>query len=200
MHIGFDFDNTLISYDRLFYQVAIDHNLIPKTVQIQKNAVRDYLRIKGKEEDWTRIQGEVYGGRILEAEPYPNMLESIKKISLNKIPMSIISHKTKKPYLGKSWDLHAAAWSWLAKQGFFNNNNLDWKKSQVYFEETKEDKVKRIIKLGCTHYVDDLPEILEMLPEQVQKFLFDPSQLIKPKLSWLVLTNWEDLPGLIGFK
>ena len=59
MRLGFDFDNTLISYDLLFHRVALDKGLIHKDLLKQKNAVRDYLRDMGAEDEWTRLQGEV---------------------------------------------------------------------------------------------------------------------------------------------
>jgi hypothetical protein len=47
---------------------------------------------------------------------------------------------------------------------------------RVYFELTKESKVQHIAHIGCTVYVDDLPEILLApgFPEGAQKILFDP--------------------------
>ena len=73
MRLGLDFDNTIISYDQLFLRVAVEKGLAPESVSPHKNAVRDYLRQVNKEEEWTRLQGEVYGGRILEAAPYDGM-------------------------------------------------------------------------------------------------------------------------------
>ena len=197
MHIGFDFDNTLISYDRLFRQVALDNALIPKAISPQKNAVRDYLRLQGKEDDWTRLQGEVYGGRILEAEPYPGMRTTLGELAQRSIPMSIVSHKTRTPYLGEPWDLHAAARNWLTLQGFHSTDGLAWREDQVFFELTKEEKVARIVAVGCTHYVDDLPEILAMLPDSIQKILFSPSEVVQRHPAWQLMTTWQNLPHIL---
>ena len=67
--LGLDFDNTLVRYDKLFHQLALEKNLIEQIVPANKTAIRDYLREQGKEEQFTLLQGEVYGPRILEAEP-----------------------------------------------------------------------------------------------------------------------------------
>ena len=198
MHVGFDFDNTLISYDRLFRQVALDNALIPEAIAPQKNAVRDYLRLQSKEDAWTRLQGEVYGGRILEAEPYPGMCATLGELALRNIPMCIVSHKTRTPYLGKPWDLHAAARSWLTLQGFHRAEGLGWREDQIFFELTKEEKVARIVDLGCTHYVDDLPEILAMLPDSIQKILFAPSGIVHRHPAWQLMTTWHGLPHILG--
>jgi hypothetical protein len=197
MYLGFDFDNTLISYDLLFRRVALDKALVPESTPSRKNAVRDHLREIGIEDEWTRLQGEVYGSRILEAEPYPEMQATLLALKAHKIPMCIVSHKTRTPYLGEPWDLHAAARGWLRQQGFFDVQGLGWSEGQVFFELTKEAKVERILALGCTHYLDDLPEILEMLPNNIEKILFDPGEAHCEAVSWKRLTNWCDLPALL---
>lgn len=196
MIIGIDFDNTLIRYDGLFHKVALERGHIPATLPQEKNAVRDYLREQGKEEVWTAMQGEVYGRRILEADPFPGMLEVVSGLKTIATALYIISHKTKRPYLGPPYDLHAAARSWLSAKGFFDPLVLGWNSSHVFFEETKEAKVQRIISLGCTHYIDDLPEILEMVPETIVKLHFCPGTTV-PDSRWASLPAWEMLPSLL---
>lgn len=197
MRLGFDFDNTLISYDTLFRQVALDQGLIPADTPPQKNAVRDYLRKIGQEDAWTRLQGEVYGGRIREAEPYEGMQETLRQLGGKEIPMVIVSHKTRWPFLGERYDLHEAARGWLEQQGFHSADGLGWLPGQVFFELTKEDKAARIAALGCTHYVDDLPEILDMLPPSIEKILFAPAGAAVTSPEWKVMTSWHQLPALL---
>ena len=54
--IGLDFDNTLISYDQLFFACALECGLIPESLSADKIAVRDHLRESGREDMWTRLQ------------------------------------------------------------------------------------------------------------------------------------------------
>jgi hypothetical protein len=197
MILGLDFDNTLISYDELFYQVALDKGLIHSDLSKTKNTVRDYLRQVDKEDDWTLLQGEVYGGRIQEAIAFEGMQEALKKIAIQGEMMFLISHKTRTPYMGQQYDLHQAAMGWLQSQFFFDLEGLGWQKNQVFFELTKEEKVKRIVQLGCTHYIDDLPEILEMLPDTVQKILFAPHKVGAIPKEWRRLDEWSLLPELL---
>ena len=77
MLLGLDFDNTLIRYDALFHQVALERAWIPADTPRDKVAVRDYLRSVGREDDWTLLQGIVYGTRILDAEPFEGMLDTL---------------------------------------------------------------------------------------------------------------------------
>ena len=48
--IGLDFDNTLISYDQLFFTCALEDGLIPASLSADKMAVRDHLRESGRED------------------------------------------------------------------------------------------------------------------------------------------------------
>jgi hypothetical protein len=198
MLLGLDFDNTLISYDHLFRQIALEKAWIPASIAAQKNAVRDHLRAAGREDDWTRLQGEVYGSRILEAEPYEGMQAALEELATNGIAMRIVSHKTRTPYLGEPWDLHAAAHRWLAQQGFYDRSGLGWGQEQVFFELSKEAKIARILELDCTHYIDDLPEILEMLPDSIEKIYFTPNNVGAARSTWRVMRAWHELPTLLG--
>lgn len=197
MLLGLDFDNTLISYDRLFRRVALDKALIPESTPPHKNAVRDCLRQQGMEEEWIHLQGEVYGSRILEAEAYPGMHTALRWLASEGVPMCIVSHKTRTPYRGESWDLHAAARRWLAQEGFHDAGGLGWNEDQVFFELTKEAKVARIVALGCTHYIDDLPEILDMLPGDIQKILFSPPGDGRQHAGWQQMRSWDELRALL---
>jgi phosphoserine phosphatase len=175
MHIGFDFDNTIINYNSIFHKVALDNGLITPEVPVNKVSVRDYLRNIGKESLWTEMQGYVYGSRIEEAEVFPGVLECLEWTLSEGIEVSIVSHKTLYPILGNRYDLHHAASNWIIK--FLTNENGPLiNPNMVYFELTKKSKLLRIRDIGCTVYVDDLPEILKDkdFPQNTAKLLFDP--------------------------
>ena len=175
--LGLDFDNTLVRYDKLFHQLALEKSLIDHSMPADKTAIRDYLRSQGQDDQFTMLQGEAYGLRILEAEPAKGMLKALSELHQRGIPMVLVSHKTRTPYKGPAYDLHQAAWNWLEKHGFFTPDGLGWSRNQVFFEESKQAKVARIEAQGCTHYVDDLPEILEMLPSSIQAIHYDPNNI-----------------------
>ena len=40
-----DFDNTIVCYDHLFYQKAIELGLVSKDIKKNKSAIRDHIRI-----------------------------------------------------------------------------------------------------------------------------------------------------------
>jgi hypothetical protein len=175
MRIGIDFDNTIVSYDELFYKVACEKDVVPVNTPVNKLAVRDYLRKLGREEIWTEMQGYVYGARMDEAIGYPGALDFIKRAAKDGHELFIVSHKTKYPFLGVQYDLHAAARSWVTKHLHVGGVPLI-APARIFFELTKEAKLKRAGQIGCEIFIDDLPEILlsEHFPPGVQRILFDP--------------------------
>ncbi len=195
--IGLDFDNTLVHYDKLFHQLAVEKGLIPESLSVDKTAIRNYLRSKDQEQDFTLLQGQVYGLRILEAEPAEGVLESLMTLKELGVSMVLVSHKTKVPFKGPPYDLRKAALDWLSKYGFFSSSGIGWSTSQVYFEDTKASKVSRICSLECTHYVDDLPEILSLLPVNVTRILYDPNHAHTTE-QFRKISYWGALKAIIS--
>ena len=193
MLIGIDFDNTMICYDRLLHHVAQERGLIPAGVGATKTAVRDYLRAQGRERDWTRLQGEVYGARIHEAAPYPGVLDFLIRCRRQAIEVCVVSHKTRYPVLGTRVDLHAAARDWLERQAFLQGRRTGLSAARVHFEVTKAGKLERIGALGCSHFIDDLPEFLAepAFPSGVQRILFDPAGTAVTDGTVLRAASWD---------
>lgn len=175
MHIGFDFDNTIVSYDSLFHKIALEQGAIDASVPVNKLAVRDHLRSLDLEDVWTVMQGYVYGARMSEAEAYQDAIQTMLQLKAAGHTLAIVSHKTKYPYLGQQYDLHAAAKNWIDTFLTVENQPLI-ANDQIFFELTKEDKIARIETIGCDVFIDDLPEILmaPRFPISVKRFLFDP--------------------------
>ena len=196
--LGLDFDNTLVRYDNLFHQIALEKELIDHSVSANKIAIRDYLRDKDLDEQFTILQGEVYGLRIKEAPPAEGMMKTLETLTHLGIPMVIVSHKTQTPYKGPSYDLHEAAMSWLNQNKFFTKDGLGWSKDQVFFEQTKEEKVARIKMLECTHYIDDLPEILNMLDDPIIKIHYNPSLSPLANSTFVNCSHWNQVCDLFG--
>lgn len=178
MRIGFDFDNTIVNYNYLFHKVALERNLIDHTIPVNKLAVRDFLRATDREPSWTEMQGYVYGARMHEAESYPNVIQVMERLRNAGHNIAIISHKTKSPYLGEPYDLHAASRAWIDVNLKDEDGMPLIPNEHIFFELTKEDKLQRIAHFACDLYIDDLPEILlaSNFPTNTQRVLFDPEQ------------------------
>jgi hypothetical protein len=199
MIVGVDFDNTIVGYDRLFHTVAVEYNLVPMSTVSSKNGVRDYLRRIGNEDAWTELQGVVYGPRMSEAEPLPCVIDSLTWLRRFGVQVFIISHKTRHPYFGPQYDLHNSAWRWLELKGFFDRSGIGLTTNEVFFEPTKHAKLSRIAALSCTHFIDDLPEILtdSDFPVGVGRILFDPSGAADvPHIHRA--KSWSEIPQMLS--
>ena len=197
IRLGLDFDNTIINYESLFHKVALERGLIPQNLPAKKKIIRDYLIQQNIEEEFTLIQAEVYGRRILEAKPTKNFIQNIQNIREEKFDIYIVSHKTKNPYKGPKYDLHNAALKWLENNEFFDKSRLNFSKDNIFFEVTENDKIERIKKLNCNYFVDDLPKILEMINPKCKKILYDPYKNYENEKRFLILKDWKDLYDFI---
>ncbi len=176
MHVGVDFDNTIVSYDELFWKLARERDLVPEDVPVSKQEVRDHLRATGREDEWTELQGVGYGSRIGEARAFPGVEAFFVACRATGVQVSIISHKTRHPYRGSKVDLQQAARGWLEAHGFFDEAGIGLEARQVHFELTRQAKFARIAAAGCTVFIDDLVEFLgdADFPAGVRRLLFDP--------------------------
>jgi hypothetical protein len=198
--IGVDFDNTIVCYDDLFARVAVELGLVPPEAATSKTAIRDHLRAAGQEDRWTELQGTIYGPRMPDAPPFPGVIEFFAACRAAGVPVAIVSHRTRFPYLGERHDLHVAAREWLIRQGFHAADRLGLPEERVFFEETKEAKVERIAAIGCTHFIDDLPELLAhpLFPAGVRRILFDPRGEHGALPGVDILSSWHNAPKLLA--
>lgn len=202
MKIGIDFDNTIVSYDSLFHKVAVDQNLIPEDVQPSKAAVRKYLVEAGQEDQWTLMQGLVYGDRMEDASMYEGVIPFLVWAGENHHECAIISHKTRYPYKGPEYDLHKAARSWIDQNLLIEGEPL-FTSSHIFFELTKEDKLSRIDAFGCDLFIDDLMEILfaQGFPNNVGRILFDPDgHQEEQKKDLMICNHWQEMTSLLDNK
>jgi len=175
--VGLDFDNTIVSYDKVFYDVALEQSLIPNELQKSKLAVRDYLRQKDQNDVWTELQGYVYGKRMLDADIFPgfkSFLEFAKEYYINII---IVSHKTIHPYKGPKYNLHDSAREFISEILLQDGGHLI-REENIFFELTQNSKALKIADESCDFFVDDLPEIFQLdnFPTKPTKILFDPEE------------------------
>jgi len=177
MKIGIDFDNTIVCYDGVFARVGEQLAMVPPGAAHSKVEVRTHLVQSGREDAWTRLQGEVYGPMLRQATLYPGVEDFFLACAAASVTVAIISHRTRTPIIGPPHDLHASARNWLEERGFFSRLGLA--RDAVHFETTLEGKVNRIRLEGCSFFVDDLPDVLvdASFPASTQPIIFDPDGL-----------------------
>ena len=72
MRIGIDLDNTIIDYSYSFFKVAKEDNLISNKEPKNKKVIKSILISKFDENVWTKLQGKIYGEKIMTAKKYKN--------------------------------------------------------------------------------------------------------------------------------
>ncbi len=190
--IGIDFDNTIVNYEDLFHQESIRRKLFKKSQKKKnsKNNLKNKLISNNREEEWTSIQGIVYGKKMLKAKPYTGSVKFINKYSNKKnFKIFIVSHKTLYPIIGEKINLHKISKNWIIKKKIFKNKKISWINKHVFFLQTKKEKIKKIIDLKCDYFIDDLNEILKKLPKRIKTIHFDPCK----KSKRTSLNSWNDL-------
>ena len=193
MLIGLDFDNTIVCYDAVFELLARERGVPPIVAKAGKTAIRDFLRAEGREPEWTMMQGEAYGSRMSDAEPFEGVGEFLSEAVGAGHRMVIVSHRTSQPYLGPAFDLHDAARAWWAGQAFAALV------AGVHFETTAEAKAARIGALQCDVFVDDLWEFLQRsdLPSGLRKIWLDYGDASAAKDGLERVGSWREVAAAV---
>jgi hypothetical protein len=120
-------------------------------------------------QEWLKVQEWLYTEGLNFAVLAVGARELIYYLIDKEFSVIIVSHKSRLS-AKNSLDLQGPARKWLNKALVNSGINLE---KDVYFEETKEDKILRIAKESVTHFVDDLMEIYTdiMFPANINKFL-----------------------------
>jgi len=161
-HVGLDLDNTVISYDEAFGKVGVEIGLLAASHGLRtKEDVKARLITPARgEQDWMRLQGQVYGRHIDSAVLSDGVADCIRDLRRRGARISIISHKTRAAHFDDAVNLWDAARGWLERRGFFSADGLGLDPADIHFLETRDAKVAMIAAAGCAAFVDDLPEVL----------------------------------------
>jgi hypothetical protein len=197
MSVGIDFDNTIVSYDRVFAEAARSRGWVAHDFVGAKKQLRDAVRLLDDgETKWQILQGEVYGRRMAQAELFPGVTSFIDAARRRGIDMFIVSHKTRySNYDEHKVDLRLAALSWMERNGFFDPSQLGFSRDQVFFADTRAEKIARISTLGCGFFIDDLEEVFldPAFPTSVRRVLFTSDQEPPDDKAIIVRKTWHDI-------
>ena len=201
MNIGIDFDNTIASYDKLFHEVALDEDYIDRSWDGSgKTKLRNYLRSQPDgEKTWMKLQGLVYGKYMHCAEMMPGVANFILSCKLRNHKVFIVSHKTEYGHYDlERIPLRKEALKWMKSNRFFDPEYFGIDKKNVFFAETREEKVEKIAHLKCNWFIDDLPDVFKEnhFPSKTKKILFGFSD---PELlnDTVVLGSWRNISDKI---
>src|SRR5262249_4514132 len=197
MRIGIDFDNTVITYDDVFLAAAKERGLIEASFQGGKQAVRDAIRLLPDGElAWQRLQGYVYGQGISKAAMFEGVHAFLRRCRLEQRRILIVSHKTEYGHYDPSGvNLREAALNWMRENGIVGSGECAVSSESVFFEDTRADKLARIAVLGCTHFIDDLEEVLTdpAFPAGVTRILFSERIAAAPDAPYVVCPSWRHI-------
>lgn len=193
--VGLDFDNTLVTYDAVIHRAAVDQDLIPAATPVNKRLVRDRIRERpGGEIEWQKIQALVYGPLMPHAQLIDGAADFIRRCRAAALPVFIVSHKTAfAGYDETGTNLRDAALRWMAGAGFFDAGGLGFRRDDVFFESTRDEKIARIRALGCDVFVDDLEEVFleSSFPASVKKILYAPDERASERAGAVVAGSWQ---------
>ena len=200
MILGFDFDNTIICYDNLFYRCALDHGWISEKESPKKNDIRNAVRkLQDGENKWRQLQLEVYGKRISKAVVKPFFKDFLSWCNHNKIIAHIVSHKMEfaAADAAHAYPLRELSLSWMKDNGVVGTPD-SLKESAVFFTSTRKEKSRKIAELKCDIFIDDLLEVFEdeEFPDNVEKILFTDD--LEETAGIKRCSNWKAIQNLIA--
>ncbi len=188
-----DFDNTIVMYDDIFHRYAVKLGLVSAGIAKDKQKIRDAIRLlPDGESKWIKLQGLVYGLHINEAKPAKSVEKFLNACRKEGAKVFIISLKTRYPVLGPKYDLRKSAKSWLEQRKYPARFGI--KRNMIMFESTLHDKLSRVAESGCTHFIDDLPEVLlsPHFPSNVKRIYFSKEKGDIPHgIAWF--SDWSDI-------
>ncbi len=196
LRIGIDFDNTIVTYDDVFCAMAKQCGLIDPAFVGSKQAVRDAIRLLPDGElAWQRLQGQVYGKGIARARLIDGFEAFLRRCRAEGCSVMIVSHKTEfGHYDPDRINLRQAARDWLAAQRLLDSEH-GVAASSVFFESTRAEKLARIGALSCTHFIDDLEEVLSDpgFPPSVRRILLSDREQAQADTPFVVCARWRDI-------
>ena len=175
LNIGIDLDNTIINYDDVLYELALQESLIlSSTLKLKKNIRNVIQALSNGDREWQKLQSKIYGAQIHRAKLADGVKVFFKQAREYGAKIHVVSHKTIYSNLRRDVNFRDAAINWMEKNSFFDTQGLALSRDDIYFEDSRSDKVRRICRLGCTHFIDDLEETFyeDMFPMDTEKLLY----------------------------
>ena len=200
MLIGIDFDNTLVTYDEVFRQAALARALIDADFAGTKQEIRDRIRVLPDGElAWQQLQGYVYGRGIAGAGMFEGADGFLRRARAEGLPVVVVSHKTEYGHYDPDRvNLRESAREWMRENGFFAESGYGIPAENVFFEGSRAEKLERIASLRCTHFIDDLEEVLEDpdFPPDISRILFSQNKPIGVA-PYAICASWQQIEEVV---
>ena len=191
---GFDLDNTIIDYSSSVEMYCVDNSLkICKTIE--------ELRTLLQEDDnsghaWQIAQGWLYTDGLTHAKPTKGAIDLCEYLRKKNFELFIVSHKTTRtPIFCGHKPLRGVATKWISSGDlcpYFA------KAESIYFESSRELKIKRIKSLSLNYFIDDLVQIFQdpNYPREIVSFLLSTKLA---KLPWVTnVTSFASVQEILN--
>ena len=197
MRIGLDFDNTIANYDQAFPEVArilgYETNNLNATLN-KRDLKLKLLKQPDGDTAWQKVQGLVYGKFIDLASLYPGVYEFVLRALASGHEIFIVSHKTELGHFDESrTPLRQAATAWLINQKLVGDSDSKIKLQNIYYAETRDEKINKIVELQLDVFIDDLDEVLSdrSFPKRTRKILFGSGATTSQEI--LAMQSWREV-------
>jgi len=194
---GVDFDNTIVSYDKVLNAVAKQRGLLDDSETWSKRRIRDRIRqLPDGEIEWQKCQALIYGPSIDQSRLIDGVPEFFRLCAQHHVRVYIVSHKTESSRFDSTGtNLRQAAMEWMTRQRFFDADGLGLRQGDVFFADSRREKTDTISQLKCTHFIDDLVETFmeETFPRSTARILYDPDRDEPAPAGITVMKSWKDI-------
>lgn len=166
---GFDLDNTIIDYSASVERYCFNNDLkICKTIERLRTLLQE---IDDSGYRWQIAQGWLYTDGLSYAKPAHGVIDLCEYLRTRDFELFIVSHKTTHtPIFCGHKELWSVATNWISSgelsRYFAGTKN-------IYFETSRDLKIKRIKSLDLHYFVDDLVQIFQdpNYPREIVSFL-----------------------------
>ena len=177
--------------------MARERGLIDDASGDSKRKIRDRIRqLPDGEIEWQKCQAQLYASRIGEATLMDGVAGFFQLCRERRVKAYVVSHKTKfSRYDTTGTNLQEAARQWMAAHLFFAPDGFGLAPADVFFAQTRQEKIDRIRDLGCTHFIDDLEETFleKTFPPHIARILYEPARVEPPPPGVMLMRTWQEI-------
>jgi len=182
LRVGLDLDGVLIDHHGHKCRLARERGIELERWQANSNLMRDFV----PDRVYKDIRDSLYADLTTEAPPVAGALEYLPLLHAE---VYIISARRPENI--------RYAQDWLLRNGVYNSVPA----GRIFFCGSGSEKPGICRRLGVDLYLDDRLNVLEMLPADTRKVLFDPDGIagrLRPPEAVKVVDDWLQFTSMVS--